>query len=264
MSTVAMMTATGAAAGDGRTKINLIISTDTIKYNIWDNKGATYTAGTTDVKLTINSGIYLYSNTTNTGDLGDAALKTGSGWTTGDTITITGAGNITGCAGNGAAATTAAGSAGNPGTAGIFLNWNITFSGFTGVVAGGGGGGGASAGGYNYISGSSESGRPGGKGGDFTNLGTGVDGGPGGSPGGIGGSPGVAGGASSSNANYQAGGGGGGGYGANGGSAGQGGTSGYPIAGPVNGGGGGQAGRAINLNGYTVTGTPGTVYGNIS
>ena len=79
-----------------RIAISLTISSNTNNYNIYSQRGATYVAGVSDVTLTINSGRTVGSTST-----GTHALDTGTGWISGDTITIVNNGTIKGRGGNG-------------------------------------------------------------------------------------------------------------------------------------------------------------------
>ena len=79
-----------------RVTINLTISSHTNNYNIFNSKGGSYIAGNTDVVLTINSNIRVGS-----GNINSYARTTGSGWSSGDTISIINGGYIRGKGGNG-------------------------------------------------------------------------------------------------------------------------------------------------------------------
>lgn len=79
-----------------RVTINLTINSHRNNYNIWNSKGSSYIAGNTDVILTINTNIRVGS-----GNINSFALDTGSGWSSGDTITIINNGYIRGRGGNG-------------------------------------------------------------------------------------------------------------------------------------------------------------------
>jgi hypothetical protein len=79
-----------------RIGITLTISGDTSNYNIYNNRGGTYVAGLSDVTLVNNATI----SSTSTGT---AALDTGTGWTSGDVITIDNNSTIVGDGGDGGA-----------------------------------------------------------------------------------------------------------------------------------------------------------------
>lgn len=246
-----------------------------------------YVAGITDVTITVNSGVYVYST-----NVANPAL-TITGATAGDAITLVNNGFIIGKGGNGATSgVNLSPQAGTPAGPAMSLGFNISITNNS-FIAGGGGGGGASQ-------------YPGnGTGGGGAGGGTGATDGP--YAGGAGGGPGQAGSQGTSSQgnfpNYGGGGGGGrilpgvggfgsqfstksGGGGAGGGSSagnsrgGDGGSAGNAggDAGAAGGGGGwgarggnggggagGAGGKAINLNGYTITYVvTGTLYGAVS
>jgi hypothetical protein len=131
----------GASSG---VTINITISSNTNNYNLWDNKGGTYSAGNTTVNLTINSGVTLGSTSQ-----GGYAFTTGLGWVTGDVINITNNGTIKGKGGNGGAGGNAVynssvSNAGNGGTGGPAFRGQFacTVTNNGSVYGGGGGGGG--------------------------------------------------------------------------------------------------------------------------
>ena len=292
-----------------------------------------YIAGISDITITVNAGVYVYS--TNTGTYALAL----SGGASGDTVTIVNNGFIMGRGGS-APAYFPEGATGNAGGPAINLGFNTTITNTSGYIGGGGGAGGgvdrgnftASAGGgggagggdttttLDIASGASGGGPglAGGNGGYYPGFGgTGGAGGrimpgTGGASrtaefgyntggGGFGGGSGGSGGASSA---YQLGtklgdlyaggaGGGGGGYGASGGASiktdftnspgvfptvsgtgGSAGATGGSATAPSNGcnfacRGGGAGGKAVNLNGYSLTWTGGAssssrAYGAVS
>jgi len=257
-----------------------------------------YVAGKTDITVTVNSGVYLWSNSTGTYGLNL------TGGTTGDTLTLVNNGFIMGQGGVGAQI--GGGNSGGP-ALNIGTGINITINNVS-YIGGGGGGGGAR---HCYGGGGGGGGAGGGTGGNNQCSGLGGNGGtigssgaggvsstggaccysqttgsgggggrilPGSGGGGGcgGGGPGVGGGA----------GGGGGGFGNNQGSNGSGGNGGstngagggaQSYAGGGGGGwgasgggacgaGGGGGGKAINKNGKTVTFSAGCtrVYGAVS
>ena len=253
-----------------RVQITLTISSNINNYNIFSNKSGAYVAGISDITLVNNA---LISSPTTTA----AALDTGSGWTSGDTITIDNNSSITGAGGPGgtgasmsratvSSAATAGGAAGH----GIQIQFATTIDNAGGTISGGGGGGGGGAGNFgsaNFKSGTIEgNGGGGGGGGGQGGLGSGQNGGlsgPGGSASAatnlsVNGSAGAAGslnaaGAGGAGGNFSTGtltgaaspGGAGGTVGAAG-SSGQGSYGSGPGA-------GGAAGNAIKLNGNSVT-----------
>jgi hypothetical protein len=260
-----------------------------------------YAAGTSDVTITINSGVYVYSTSTGTPGL------TLSGGSSGDTVTVVNNGFILGKGGNGHGQTAGnAAQAGLVGGTALQLGFNTTVNNTNGsaYVAGGGGsgaqlggtGGGGAGGGnggffngkYGLFSTGAAGGGPGATGANGAGIpfgkgainqgggggrilpgsggaggAAGGNNGSGGGSGGGGASNGGAGGAGGSgtsggNSGVNAAGGGGGGWGASGGScpgSGSGGAS------------GGSGGKAVNLNGYSITWTSGNttrVYGSVS
>lgn len=260
-------------------------NTTSISVNVSALSG--YVAGSTDVTITINAGVYLYSTSTT-----NYAL-TVTGGTTGDTITIVNNGFIMGMGGRGYHNSLAA-TAGGPaidisgiGTASITINNQNGYIGGGGgggnggtaysAVGRGGGGAGGGAGGNNAAAAAS----PGAAGANGTNLNannsTGGNGGrimPGTGGASVAGGPGVrnfglGGGAGGSGSTGQDGaslywGGGGGGYGAAGGRRGSGTGSGASGAGGSAGNAGGDGtpnpssttlagGKAINTSTKTVT-----------
>ncbi len=285
-----------------RAAVAYTISSNTANASINVASLSGYSAGTSDITITVNAGVYVYSTSTGTPAL------TLSGGTTGDTVTLVNNGFIMGQGGTGA------GSPANPGVGGpaISLGFNTTINN-TNASAYIGGGGGGGAGGY-------AQGGGGAGGGAATGTGSGGGGGLGssggnGSPysysgtyglyqaaGGGGGGrifPGTggAGGGSGSYTNWYGRGGGAGGGGASGASVATGGAGGSansagggpggggagPYGGAGAGGGGGwgasggntgnpsylgaAGGKAVALNGRTVTwvsGDTARVYGAIS
>lgn len=266
-----------------RVSLSKVFSVDTADALVNMSTLPGYIAGKSDITITINSGVYMYSTTTASG----ALIVTGG--TTGDTLSIVNNGYIMGMGGTGG---TNGGVGGNGGPA-IVLGYSATINNTNAsayIGGGGGGGGGSTSGGPTYAGG-----------------GGGVGGGAGGGPsGGAGGGVG----ASGSDGSAVTGGGGGGrvfpGVGAPGVSnataAGKGGTGGgsgavrygkysitggaggssnsaggngyYPVTqggtqasgggggwgasggtgyGAVSGSGGGSGGQAVKLNGNTVT-----------
>lgn len=227
-----------------RIGITLTISGDTSNYNIYNNRGGTYVAGLSDVTLVNNATI----SSTSTGT---AALDTGTGWTSGDVITIDNNSTIVGDGGDGGAGGgNSAGAAGGAAGHAINMQFDTTIDNTGGTLSGGGGGGGGGTVGSTSVAG---------KGTTITTKhgGGGGGGGFGGGAGGAGGTP------TNGNNNYNgnagsagsvsaAGAGGSaisdGNAGGAGGSAGAAGTQ-----GGGSGGAGGAAGKAVNLNGNTVT-----------
>ena len=217
-----------------RVAIALTISSTTQSYNIFSNRGGTYSAGISDVTLTVQAIV---------GSTGASAIDTGNQWTSGDTVKIINNSQIVGRGGAGGAGggQNAQGGAGSAGQPAIVLGINTTIQNNGGNIRGGGGGGG------------------GGKGAQVTQPGKGgqliqqfAGGGGGGGQGQQGGAAGSGTGAGQAGSISGAGGGGtgqspagNGGAGGGFGQAGQGGGN--------SGASGGAAGKAINLAGNQVT-----------
>jgi hypothetical protein len=232
----ALMTQSGSA-------VLLTVSSNQNKLNLFTLAGSPAAAGT--YVVTVNSGITIYSD-----DTGTAALTVGA-FPAGSTVRIVNNGDIIGMGGNGGGTTLSATSAGSPGGNAIQLStgYAVEIDNTSGNIWGGGGGGGAGrwgngnalggTGGGGASSNQSPSARgtlPGGYGpntaadGNRTGGGNGGDGlndpcvGDTGQPGGAGGTHGAAGNSGSGSA-----------------------------AGPTGSRSGGAAGKAINLNGNSVT-----------
>ena len=238
-----------------RVAIALTISSTTQSYNIYSNRGGTYSAGNSDVTLTVQAIV---------GSTGASGLDTGNQWTSGDTIKIINNSQIVGKgnAGGAGGARSGAGSAGTAGQPAINLGYPVTIQNNGGFIRGGGGGGGGGAGGSFTQPGGGQKGQTpttvqyGGGGGGG---GAGQQGGAGGAAGQSNGQTGAlaqagqagsisgagAGGDGSAQGQGSDGGGSGGGFGA----AGQAGQN----SNQASGGGGGAAGKAINLNSNQVT-----------
>lgn len=255
-----------AAAAIGRRKlITLTISSNTLNYELTAAGLAGYEAGITDLVVTVSAGVYLYST-----DRTKPGLKLGVGFTTGDSIYIVNNGYILGGGGYGAGSS---GSGTNGGTA-LQLFCNTVFNNAAGYIAGGGGGGGLWPTNFSSNTGPSLSSSTAGlststKGLGGPNGGTGcviLDVGAGGFASGKGGDGGTANGTGgqgsifSVSAGFTAVSGGGGGWGASGGTANFGSGSGtpYTILSP------GSGGKAIDLNGYSLTGGGGNVWGTVA
>jgi hypothetical protein len=285
---VGVVTPNGTFTTRYRPQITFTYATNTQNASLNLSSISGYVAGVSDITVTVNSGIYLWSSSTGTPGLNI------TGGTTGDTLTIVNNGLIMGQGGNGGSG--AGGSSG-----GNAINFGFGLSGATinntnasAYIGGGGGGGGASNAGGNPSFGGG-GGAGGGNGGNSTN-------GSGGSGGGIGESgsapsgvdnnetsgggggrifPGTAssttgfiahgGQAGGRGGNNTAGGGGGGGSNNAGSnrntSFGCGGGGGWGASGGSGVSAGGAGGKAVNLNGKTVTWTSGNttrVWGAVS
>ena len=258
-----------------RITIVLTISGNTDGYNIFSNKGGTYSAGISDVKLVNNGNLYSDSG---------VALDTGSGWASGDTITIDNNSLIVGHGGDGGAggninstSASSAGAAGQAGSNAINLQFDTTIDNTGGTISGGSGGGGGGGSGVKSASvkgGTNYGGATGGGGGGGRASASGGSVGSGSAQNSTGaGSNGSnasitasgAGGAGGSDTTFgTAAGGAGGAGGANSAGAGSAGGAGTGSS-TTSGGAGGAAGKAINLNGNSVTYTAtGTIQGAVS
>jgi hypothetical protein len=254
--------------GDSRVTITLTIGSNTSDYNIFNNRGGTYSAGLSDVTLVNNA-------TISSSATGTPALDTGSGWNASDTLTIDNNSIVQGDGGNGGAGGAGngpgAGAAGGAAGHAINLQFDTTIDNTGGTISGGGGG--AGGGGGQNVSRDV-------KGGSLLDTSSGGGGG-GGFGGGAAGAAGAAGSGSGNNNTGNAGsagsvtasGGGGsagsgaGGAGGGGGGVGAAGAAGANASSGVqgSGGAGGAAGKAVNLNSNSVTWTAnGTRNGAIS
>jgi hypothetical protein len=233
--------------------VTLTISAAAADYNIYTQAGSP--SDKVAVTLTINTGISVTSTDVPPTSAFAASsywgLTTGTGWVDGSTIRIVNNGTIWGAGGAG-------GTGGDPtvnmdGTSGghaILLSWPASIDNTNGYIYGGGGGGGG--GNYYYQGLGRASGGGGGAGAGSSSGGVGAAG--------IYGSPGA--GSAASGTSGGAGGAAGvdsfygyvGGIGGAGGNAGDSGSNGgaEPQDG-IGGGAGGYGGRAVYLNGYTVT-----------
>mgnify|MGYP003641031680 FL=1 len=217
-----------------RVAIGLTISSTTQNYNIFANRGGTYSAGNSDVTLTVQAIV---------GSTGASALDTGNQWTSGDTVKIINNSQIVGRGGAGGAGggQNAQGSGGAAGQNAVNLGFATTIQNNGGNIRGGGGGGGGGRGtqvtqpvkGGQLVQQFAGGGGGGGAGQQGGAAGSGTAAGQAGSISGAGG-----GGTGQQPAGN---GGAGGGFGAAGSSGGN------------SGAGGGAAGKAINLNGNSVT-----------
>ena len=132
----------GAAA---RVSVALTISGTTQNYNIYANRGGTYSAGKTDVVLTVQAIV-------GSAGTGQYAIDTGNQWASGDTVKIINNSQIVGCGGaGGTGAAGQSGTATNPGGNGgaggsaINLGFDTTIQNNGGFIRGAGGGGGGSS-----------------------------------------------------------------------------------------------------------------------
>jgi hypothetical protein len=127
--------------GPSRVAVNLTIAGNTSNYDVYDNRGPTYSAGSTDLTVTVNPGVVVSG-----GSPGLYAMLVPSAFGAGDTVTIVNNGTLIGSGGNGGPGNTS--SPGTPGTVGgnaLFVNRPTTITN-NNLVAGGGGGGGGGCG----------------------------------------------------------------------------------------------------------------------
>jgi len=228
--------------------INLTISADTQNYDVYTNRGPTYSAGNSIINLTVNPGVTVGSTST-----GTYAMLVPSAFSPTDQITIVNNGVIMGAGGpggpGGAGPGGGNGSPGTPGSGGgsaLYVNRPTTVTN-NGTLAAGGGGGGGGAG---YSGGGAGSGGAGAGGANAP-----------GNPGSSGGPVSGGGGGSSGNPPRNGSGGAGGGRGA----AGTGGNGPAPPQNTVTpGGGGGATGNYIVGNPFVTYPATGTRQGNVA
>jgi hypothetical protein len=230
-----------------RAVINYIISSSTQELSLTPSSFTGYIAGKSDITITVNSGIYVWSNNTS-----NPGLIVNGGLSSGDTLKLVNNGYIIGKGGAGSRQGYYAAAPGFSGGNALKLLTNITIDNYSYIAGGGGGGGGGT---YPYIDSFTSGGGGGGAGGGNGGQGGGPDGYPAsrnnylyfaGTGGSIGNS-GTNGGQNPSGGNQTAGGGGGGGrilpgIGGGGGYAGVGGQGG--------GAGGGGGGASTYGNGF--------------
>lgn len=123
-----------------RVTINITISANTANYVLNTAKAAGYIAGKSDIVLTINSGVTVYSDST-----GTAAFIVDTSWASGDTVRVNNAGVILGRGGQGAVSINTKGQAGGAGGTGLQV-LRATSVNNTNRISGGGGGGGGGGG----------------------------------------------------------------------------------------------------------------------
>jgi len=155
-----------------RVTASATITSDTANYTLNTAKAPGYSSGKTDMTLTINPGIYVYSSST-----GSYALTVDTSWASGDTVTIVNNGTILGDGGNGGLGgtpqTSTPGAAGSAGGPALLVQRALTMNNLN-RIAGGGGGGGGGAGGYVATSPKTQATVAGGGGGGGIGGGTGA------------------------------------------------------------------------------------------
>lgn len=224
-----------------RAAIALTIASNTQNYDVYSNASPSpsYSSGTSDITVTINSGVVVGSSST-----GSYAMSVPNAFGAGDTVTIVNNGTVIGRGGSGGAGgrgvpLTFGGGGGSGGNA-LYVNRATIFTN-NGTLSGGGGGGGGGSG--NAAGGSPKTpsqgyGGGGGGGGAGYSGGSGGAGGPGpnfpGSPGGSGTTTSGGGGGPQPGGFPGRAGGGQGANGSTGPGAGSGGTRGYYLVGSSN------------------------------
>lgn len=171
-----------AAGVKSRADLNYVISSNTQQLTITPTALPGYIAGKSDITIVVNSGVYVWSDSTSV-----PGLTIGSA-NSGDTITLVNNGYIIGRGGNGPAAYLQ--QVGNSGGPALSINYPTTINNTnsSAYIAGGGGSGGV------YYNAPAQGGAGGGAGGgNGSEVGV-----PGITPGGAGGAPGFAGGDGSS------------------------------------------------------------------
>jgi len=126
-----------------RVAIALSIASSTQNYDLYTNRGGSYSAGTSDITLTINAGVNVGSAST-----GTYALSIPSAFHAGDSISIVNNGVIIGRGGNGGksnGAVTNIGAGGGGGNA-VYVAKATTITNNGTIASGGGGGGGGGPG----------------------------------------------------------------------------------------------------------------------
>jgi len=256
-----------------RITVPLTISSGTTNYDVYTQASASplYTAGISNIELTINPGVTVSSTST-----GTYALNVPNAFNPGDIVKITNLGTVQGRGGNGGTGGTpfspGAGGGGGAGGSAVYVNFPTTIDNVGYLTAGGGGGGGG-GGGFKYV----PTNTPKGVVASARSYGGGGGGGGAGTPGGSGGGGGSGSsgqGGSGGSGQFSGGGGGGagpdvsgaggsgGGRGANGSNGG--GGSGAPPALARGGGGGGTRGSYLVGNPLVTFETTGTREGSVS
>lgn len=124
-----------------RVAISLTISASTTNYDVYASRGPTYIAGISDLTVTINPGVTVYSSST-----GSSAFVVPSAFNPGDTVTVINNGVIVGRGGAGGVGgmgpNSGNGTAGSNGGPGLNVQRPTTIQNLNRVAGGGGGGSG--------------------------------------------------------------------------------------------------------------------------
>lgn len=128
-----------------RVQIALTLSANTANYTLNTAKvsGLGYVAGSTDVTLTINSGVFVSSAST-----GSYAFTVDTSWNAGDSVTIVNNGTIVGRGGNGGDSACCGVNNGFSGGPALQVSRATSINNGSGRIAGGGGGGGTGFGNF--------------------------------------------------------------------------------------------------------------------
>ena len=264
-----------------RVAVNLTIASNTYNYDVFTNRGPTYSPGSSDITVTVNPGVTVGSTS-----VPAYAMLVPSSFSPGDTVTIVNNGVIQGMGGGGGAGGQTGGvpypgAAGSAGGNAVYVNRPTVVTN-NGTIAGGGGGGGGGGGASSQsgkFTGRARGGGGGGGGAGFNGGAAGSGGallppfGPearAGNPGQAGTSP--AGGAGGVGGQFPGGGpsnqagtgGAGGGRGASGSGGGNSPSTGGGGTTPSTGGGGGAAGRYMTGNPFVTWPAFGTRQGGVS
>lgn len=133
-----------------RVALSITITGNTTNYNVYTAASSqpTYDAGKTDLTLTINPGVIVYSTST-----GSSALSVPSSFNPADTVTIVNNGTILGAGGGGGTGVyygSGYNTNGSPGGPALYVARPVTFTN-NNRIAGGGGGGAGGLGSVSYI-----------------------------------------------------------------------------------------------------------------
>jgi hypothetical protein len=147
-----------------RVTASATISANTSNYILNTAKATGYSAGTTDMTLTINSGVFVSSSST-----GSYALQVDTSWAAGDTVTIVNNGTIIGRGGDGGRGYVNSPALAGSGAGPALLVQRALIMNNLNRISGGGGGGGGGAFGYGNVGKATYTGSGGGGGGGIGN-----------------------------------------------------------------------------------------------